>query len=403
MRVRLNLEKAIELCCEKQGFCNNTEKLPVEQCYNRVAAADIKALYDTPPFNCSRMDGYVLCGPDADRLRKMDRQQVMTLKITQTIPAGTPCDNNILAGQTLRVMTGAMLPYNAGAVIKQEDVTRISNEYIHLFGNHTDKTNIQNRGSIIKAGQVLSRHGEILDVEQLEQIASAGIDKLPVYRLPAIYIMNTGSELTLAGTPLKRGKIYNSNRAMFSTLLAKQNCKVINAICPLEDRLAVICDQINNGLKSADMIIVTGGTAEGDYDLVPRALETIEAERLFGGLDFIPGMRVSGAVKEGRLIFNFPGNPGAGEILFTVLVWPVLNKLKGINNYLNNWFKVRLGESIPRNNKKRIMLKGELYEKNGALLARPKSGNSFQRLANIIMDITPETETEGSLIRAMLN
>ena len=83
---------------------STTEQIPIEQSLGRTAAADIIAVFDSPRFDNSQMDGYAI--PTADG---------GTFEVTDTIPAGT--QPHLLAGQAAPIMTGAAVPADAVAII----------------------------------------------------------------------------------------------------------------------------------------------------------------------------------------------------------------------------------------------------------------------------------------------
>lgn len=403
MRNKISLEIAVDKCCEVQKLCRDVETIPVEHGYRRVAARDIKAYCDVPPFNSSRMDGYAICRSDLDQLKRLSDSDSLPLKVVAHIAAGNSTRLRLFPGQTMRIMTGAVVPDATAAIIKQEYINQTSEEYICIGGGQYCHANILLQGSLIKAGLELVSTGELLDYNQVERIAATGICKLPVYNQPAVYIINTGSELTLPGSLLTEGKIYNSNRSLLTAQLEKEHCKVLSNQSSIGDNLEAICQEIDQGLKAADMVIISGGAAEGDFDLVPSALKKIKADLIYTGLQMQPGAKSSAAVKAGKLIFSLPGNPGANEILFEVLILPVLNKLKGMKSYMNKWFKIVLsGNNINPSNLRR-MCRGELWERRGFLIAHPLIKNQpFTGISPIILDIQPGQGAEGDIVRAML-
>ena len=74
----------------------------------------LRADRDYPPFPRVTMDGYAVRSADlADASRK--------LALVGTVYAGDGPGPQIAAGECLRIMTGAVLPGGADAVIRQED------------------------------------------------------------------------------------------------------------------------------------------------------------------------------------------------------------------------------------------------------------------------------------------
>lgn len=402
MRNKISLEDAIEKCCAVQRSNPNIETIPVEHCVDRVAARDLKALCDLPPFNSSQMDGYAICKSDLDILNSLHDSDHLPLQVMAHISAGNPIKFRVSPGQTVRIMTGAVVPQDTAAVIKQEHAIGIGEDKISICGGKYCHNNIMPQGSFIRAGQKLVETGELLDPFKIERIASTGIPELPVYTQPTIYIINTGTELVLPGNPLTEGKIYSSNYSLLTAKLEKQNCKILMSRSPIPDNQKDIFEKIKYALQIADMVIVSGGAADGDYDLVPLALKMIKADFIYSGLDMQPGAKSSAAVKEGKLIFSLPGNPSANDILFEALILPVLNNLKGMKNYRNKWFEIILSANIKKIAAARRMNRGELLGKGGSLMACPLSKDQTNKgVAPVILDIGPGQGHEGDIIRAM--
>ncbi|MGI5920146.1 MAG: molybdopterin molybdotransferase MoeA [Syntrophomonadaceae bacterium] len=404
MRKKISLEKAIEKCAELVRTIDDVEIIPVEHAYNRVVAQDLRALVDMPPFDTARMDGYTVGIDDLAKLERLSNEDSLSLKIVANLPAGSSGSIFPLVGQTVRIMTGALLPQGTAAIVKQEEVVREDESWVRVFGSVDYHNHIQKRGSVINKGELLVRAGEMLDYNNLERLAATGNARLPVYRQPVVYIINSGSELVLPGVPLSTGKIYNSNRSLFFAKLAREQCTVKTGPCPVLDKREEICAEISHGLKVADMVIITGGAADGDYDLVPSALAEIGAEFIYHGLLMQPGAKSSAAVKDGKLIINLPGNPWAGDILFEVLIVPVLNKVKGMKNWCTRWFEITLeGDNLEPTDLRR-MCRGELRAGHDVSLVAGylEKNQPCTGIRPLILDIQPGQGHEGDIIRALL-
>ncbi|HZK43272.1 MAG TPA: molybdopterin molybdotransferase MoeA [Syntrophomonadaceae bacterium] len=370
--------------------------IDIEKSANHICSRTIRAPINVPPFKRSKVDGYAISAED------LDKNVPLTLPKTKIIPAGETKNYAIKAGTTIKLMTGALVPSGTGAIIKQEEVE----EHIDEIKTKTIpdyNANIEFIGSSIKKEQIILNKGEKYNPLLIERIANTGINELPIYSKPIVSIMNTGSELQLPGSSIAYGEIFNSNRSMFLNLLELAACEGRANNRKIPDEIGIICTEIKTMLQKSDLLIITGGNSEGDFDLIDLALDKIGAEKIVTGIEMRPGHKTLVASYNNKLIFNVSGNPRAGYILFNVLIKPILNKMKGASNPLNNWFDIELLNDIDKSVSIRTFSPGYLIQENeklGAIVQR-KSGANYG-LAGMILDIAPNKGNKGDLVKALL-
>ena len=378
----VSLETVLEKCLT-YAHPVDTEVIPVENTHWRVLVRDIFADINIPDFSRSAVDGFTIHEKDLYNLQQGEERE---LSIAGVIGAGDLGERSFTAGQAIKIMTGAMLPYGTAAVVKKEDISETGNNVL-LDKPVIAGANIQNCGSHIKKGELIAFAGQVLNFNELKLIASCGIASISVFKSPMVYIINTGSELVMPGGNLQKGQIFTSNKTLYFSLLSASGCYPLSGEGPVIDKITSIAQELQNGLKVSNLIIISGGTAEGQFDLVQDAFKQIGAEIIFAGLDLKPGQHTSAAVKDGVLLFNLPGNPGAGELVFEVLIKPVLRKMRGIKTYHNNWFELSVNNLEQIKSPFRMMVKGCIEIKDGQLTARIMKKHEKQSgLINLIID-----------------
>ncbi|MDD3852828.1 MAG: molybdopterin molybdotransferase MoeA, partial [Syntrophomonadaceae bacterium] len=340
-RVIVNLETAIQLCIQPDRI-PYAKYLALETAVDYIVAEDIIAGINMPGFVRSLVDGYAL-HRDTINLNTPTKK----LRIAGDIAAGQPATVPLSPDICFRVMTGAQVPLGTAAVIKQEQAVR-QQDYIFYKDYVKDNENLQLAGDIITAGDKIACAGSRLTPETLEQIACAGISHVPVFEKPRVYIIVTGAELDEPGQPLSAGHIYNSNRTLFSTLITKAGGQPESSELATVDDLPALMQEINAAVHNAPLVIISGGTSDGQYDIVPKALEKLGARFLFRELDLRPAHRTSAAVLDESIVFNVTGNPFGGVIIFYALISPVFKWLQGMRNYANSWFDFKLDYDLPR-------------------------------------------------------
>ena len=103
-----------------------TEVIPIKDSYNRVLAENIKAKISIPTFNNSAMDGYAV------NIKNLIKNNYV-LKERSVSLAGKPFHGILKNGETVRVMTGAVIPDNADAIVMREMVNIKNRNIITCF------------------------------------------------------------------------------------------------------------------------------------------------------------------------------------------------------------------------------------------------------------------------------
>jgi len=393
-----SLEAGIAICCENIETLEG-EYRHIDEAYMRITAEDLTSYINVPGFDRSLMDGYAIGHPDMEKLKSGSS---LKLSVTATIEAGSTESREIRNGETCRIMTGALLPAGCVAVVKQEDV-QIDGDFIVVSGNWREDENIQRAGQELRAGDKIAAKGRVLNAEVLERIAACGIERILVHKIPRVYVINTGSELLLPGTPVKAGQIYNSNRSLISGKIASVGAIPILADSIIKDELPAIVNEIKKAALESDMIIITGGTGEGVSDLVYNAFESLNAGILFRGINIIPGKKTTAALFNGKLLFNLSGNSCSAGILFEALIRPVLLKLKGALFSKEEWFDIPLISPIKNIKPARCLYRGEMVFKQGQIFAQPLSRKNIDiKSISLILDLQAGQGIAGDMVRAKI-
>ena len=131
-----------------------TEHILVEDANNRVLGADVATRIDIPPFFRSAMDGYAC--------RKTDTEKGM--KVLEVLAAGDVPKYAITPGTCSKIMTGAMVPEGADAVMIVENATERDGL---VFGPPPATNNIIIQGEDLRAGDTLLPSGTLLQPHHL--------------------------------------------------------------------------------------------------------------------------------------------------------------------------------------------------------------------------------------------
>ncbi len=297
------------------------EDLPLLESRDRVLVEEVRAIRDVPPFTNSAMDGYAVRASD---VRAASPHQPARLRLLGEIRAGAPATTPLQARTALRIMTGAMMPPGADAVVRIEDTAEADGQVEIRVGVDVG-VNIRGSGTDIAKGTVVAAPGRLVTPGLIGVLASAGRSSVRCVRQPRVRILSTGDELRDAGQPLRPGEITNTNRYTLLASIEAAGAIGIDAGAARDDRQEIASRLDADG---ADLVVTTGGVSMGAYDLVRSLLEERDAVD-FWQVALRPGKPlVFGAVR-GIPLIGLPGNPVSSLVGFELFVKPALRKMQG--------------------------------------------------------------------------
>ena len=184
-----------------------TERVPLDDACGRIAARDLCARMDQPPFDRSPLDGYALHSADT---AGAGEETPVTLPVVMKLYAGDAPAAVLPAGCAARIMTGAPLPPGADCVLMQE-LTDGGEEQVRIYAQLQPNANVVFRGEDIAAGAPIAAAGTVLTPAHIGVLAGQGIPDAEVFRPLTVGVLATGSELLEAGEAWAPGKIYDAN------------------------------------------------------------------------------------------------------------------------------------------------------------------------------------------------
>jgi molybdopterin molybdotransferase len=300
----------------------DAEDLPLESAPGRVLAEEIVARQDVPPFANSAMDGYAVRAVD---VREATPEHPVRLQVVGEIQAGYAPPSAVVAGTALRIMTGAMLPDGADAIVRVED-TRERDHQVEVQAAVPAGTSVRHSGSDLRAGDRVGSRGQVLTPGLVGVIASAGRAAVRCVRRPRVLLLTTGDELQPAGEPLGPGQITNTNRYALRAAIEEVNGTVIDAGVARDERQAIQAGLSRAG--SANLVITSGGVSMGSYDLVRRLLEE-QGAMDFWQVALRPGKPLAFGSVGGVPLIGLPGNPVSSLVAFELFARPAILKLQG--------------------------------------------------------------------------
>lgn len=362
----LNLREAQKVILGKTRS-TNMETIALQDALWSVPYKNIKARIPVPPFPQATMDGFAVASGD---IKKASPGKPIHLKIVGEVPAGRTDIPGFKHGETLRIMTGGMVPPGADQVIPFEQCHE-NNGAIIVTGTGPPGAHIRKPGSDLKKNQLIVKAGIPLKPDHLPILATAGISKIDVYAKPKVGILCTGSELVDISRKPRSGQIISSNRFLLGSLVKEANGIPFD-LGMVPDRIDDIAKTLGEQLsRDFQIIVTTGGMGSGKYDLVAKAVKKIGVTILYQSLNIRPGKATLFGILGKTLFFGLPGPPPAVRILFNDLLRPALLKAQGHHQPQPPPVRAALSEPIALKQKGIVNLKcGVMINKHGRVFVR---------------------------------
>ena len=299
------------------------EPCALERASGRVLREVVHADLDQPPFDRVAMDGIAIAYGAFARGTRAFRIAGVAAAGAKPVALAGPAD-------CLEVMTGAVLPPGADAVVPVEDIEIAAGiATLGAAARVAPFVNVHRQASDAKAGATLLEPGAVLRGPELAIAASAGATLLLVSREPRIAIISTGDELVPPGTRPEPWQVRRSNAYGIAAALRGHGYQLLDD-AHVPDDPAAIRAALEAELASHDVLILSGGVSAGRFDHVPAVLAELGVERVFHTVAQRPGKPLwFGVSSDGRAVFALPGNPVSTLVCLTRYVVPALARMRG--------------------------------------------------------------------------
>ena len=150
----MSIEEAVALATSRLKVAANSEMVSLRSADGRIAAEDVYAYCDLPPFSNSAVDGYAVRHAD------LNSSGETMLPIEGRLAAGSS-ESCSASGRAVRIFTGAAMPPDADAVFMQEDV-RVEGTSVALPEGLRAGANVRLAGEDIARGERIIAAGRRL-------------------------------------------------------------------------------------------------------------------------------------------------------------------------------------------------------------------------------------------------
>ena len=318
--------------------------LPLAEAHGLVLAEDAAAALPVPPWTNSAMDGYAVRAADAAGAGPSP----VVLPVGGDVPAGA-VPAPLEPGTAQRIMTGAMLPEGADAVVRVEDTDqepgpRPLPERVEIRVAPRPGLNVRRAGEDVGVGDPVLGAGAVLSAAALSALASTGAGSVRAVPRARVAVVSTGAELVDPGAALPAGSIPDSNSVLLSGLVVEHGA-ALATVTRSADTAASLAGALTAAAASADLIVTSGGVSAGAFDPLTMLAEdraALDQDRAAGAAIRLRFARVAmqpgkpqghGTVRadDGREVplIMLPGNPVSVLVSFRTIVAPALTRLMG--------------------------------------------------------------------------
>lgn len=354
------------------------ETIPVNDALGRVTSAAVLSPVDLPLFRNSQMDGFAVRSADV-------APAPTTLPIVGEVAARPSSPPDLAPGTAVRIMTGAVVPNGADAVIPVEDTTSEGGTVTISRGRSVGEF-VRERGSDLRTGDELLPAGQRLASRHLAVLAAAGLTEIAVIARPRVSIITTGSELVQPGATPVLGQVFDSNGTALAAAVVAAGAVVAARAHVTDDPAELIAALA----VPADLVLTSGGISMGDYEVVRELLEPRGAS--VGHVAMQPGGPQATAVWEGVPVICFPGNPVSTQLSFEVFVAPLLRTVAGLPQAVRE--RRQLSEAVVSVAGRRQFLRGRAAEGGRVVIASGPGSHLVAGLAaSDLLVIIPEDVT----------
>jgi len=382
-----SLETAVKKIIDATPWLMACKTLPLKSLNGQLLAEYIYAKDNVPNFRRSAVDGYAVRAKD---VAGAGESSPAFLQLIGAVPIGQNTNITIQSGQCVEVPTGGMVPDGADAVVMVEYTENFGENEIAISQPVSSFENIVEIGDDIKKGEMMFEPGKELTTKEIGALAAVGIKEVHVHTTPIVTIISTGDELHESpNTPtLPLGKIHDISSYTLKSLAENYGCKVAETFV-LPDNLELLENTIRNSTETSNIVIISGGSSYGKYDITAKAISNTAKPGIFThGLALKPGKPTILAVDEASktLIIGLPGHPVSAMVVFELL----LNNILPQKNIKKFPIPAKLTCNVPAEGGKMTVYPCKLTRMEGFYMAEPVFGKSAT--------ITTLTKSDGYFI-----
>jgi molybdopterin molybdotransferase len=323
----LPLNKARDLILDSlAGIPVNNEIVYLPDALGRVAAQDIIAQENLPPFSRSTVDGFAVRSVDTFGASEGSPS---LFAITSEVAMGEQAAVTLLSGHAASIPTGGMLPVGADAVVMLEYSEQPDVSTLLALKMVAPGENVIARGEDIHAGMVIVEQGQKIAPQHIGALAACGCVHISVCKKVKVAIISTGDELVDIPESLVFGQIRDINSYALEAMLSEAGCEV-SRVGIVKDNYEKFFEALAKLVATFQIVVISGGSSVGAKDYTVKAIDTLGTPGiLIHGIAVKPGKPTIFGMVDTVPVFGLPGHPVAAMTVCEQLVKLAVRQLMG--------------------------------------------------------------------------
>lgn len=371
----ISLSKAEELMVDHlKGIPIHSETVHLSDSLGRIAAEDILAQEDLPPFTRSTVDGFAV--RSADTFGAAESAPALFMIIGEVM-MGKSDTIEIKPGQAAAIPTGGMLPKGADAVVMLEYTEEHDGNMLMVLKMAAPGENLVAKGDDIEKGTRIVKQGQKIGAQHIGALAACGWVQIPVAKRVNVAIISTGDELVPIDEVPQNGQIRDVNSYALGAMLFELGCRV-ELMGIVKDSFEEFYNVLVKALSLSQMVIISGGSSVGIRDYTEKAINALGAPGvLIHGIAIKPGKPTIFGMVGHVPIFGLPGHPVAAMTVCRQLVSVAARFLGGQKEREDDFpIFACLGRSVPSAAGRDDFINVRLSKEGAAYIATPILGKS---------------------------
>ena len=370
------------------------EILDLESAQGRVLSRAVSAPEDLPGFNRSAMDGYAIRSRDSFGANE---SLPALFEVAGEVLMGEAAGPSVGDGEAVKISTGGMLPEGADGVVMVEYCHLLDERTLEVTQAISPLENVIQPGDDFRKGSVVLEKGRSLRPQDLGVLAGLGVSRVSVYRRPEVAILSTGDELVPIDEVPGPGRVRDINRYSLGAFCRREGgAPLYLGMCP--DRFEPMRELVEQGLRRADCLWISGGSSVGTRDLTLKVFESLPGfELLVHGISISPGKPTIIGRFGRKPVVGLPGHVASALVVAEIFLSRLISRLSGSGGTPRMRVKAELTRNIESAAGREDYVRVKLTETPGGLAADPVFGKSGLISTLVVADglLRIDRNTEG--------
>ncbi|MGD9610852.1 MAG: gephyrin-like molybdotransferase Glp [Desulfovibrionaceae bacterium] len=309
-----------------RGFAPlGAETVDLDQAHGRFLAEDIVPAENLPAADRASMDGYAV---RAAEVFGAGETNPAYLDLAMDIPIGTRPEKPLPPGGCARIVTGALLPTGADAVVMVEYTEDMGAGAIEIRRPVAPGDNVLLAGEDASEGRLVLAAGTRLRPQEIGMLAALGHARVAVGQRPRVAVLSTGDELVpITATPTP-GQIRDVNTHALLAMVRAAGAEP-TAFPLVPDDLDGIHAALETATAQYDLTLLSGGSSVGARDYTLDALCRLGADILAHGVAISPGKPTILGRVGGKPVLGLPGQVASAQVVMLIFGLPLVRHLAG--------------------------------------------------------------------------